>query len=782
MRHRVRRRVAAALGRAALVLLVLTILPASSRATETVILKLIVNSMDFGEQFIMMTGEGVILITPEDLLEIGLKRLPERAKGAEVSVEGTDYIPLYALAPEVTYELDEREAVLNITVAPGLFRKNVVDLSRKETSPAERTHNNSAFINYSLYYNMDDDFNFTSLSLPLEAGANIGGVLGLSTFSYTKNDTEDNLARLMTSVTVDDPGRQRRYVFGDVSAASGVLGGVGVSKNFSLTPFFVTSPVLTLKGVLETPSDVELYVDERLVETLHLGPGEFELTNITEATGRGNATLVIKDAFGRETRITRPFYISTSLLKPGLHEYSYNLGFRREGLGTEDFEYGGLAFSGFHRLGITESFTGRLSADADKETISLVSDAGFTLGGLGEATASASARRTLGRYGYSGSLGYSFGAKGIGGGLSISGFTKDFSYTATGASASAPHISGSLGLSYNVEMLGSFSASYSFTKKWIGTDTATTSLIYSKRLFDKASLFVRASRTRAGTKTDTVFAGLNFILGKERSGGLGYTVQDSGSSQNAYFSKNAPAGTGSGYRLSVDRNEDSSGTETYSSNASGIYRGRYGRYSADVRRSGEKNSYSLSASGALGFIGSSVHASRPINDAFALVKVGNVKGVRVSSNNQVVGRTNRNGEVFVPNLTSYYDNSLSIDDTDIPVNYEITDVSRRVSTPLRGGGVVGFKVKKLQAFLGSFAVVEKGEAKKAEYWGFEIRPEEETTTIIVGRDGEFYLENIPAGTWPARLFLKDKECRFDMTIPESEEMMVDMEEVRCEMD
>ncbi len=50
----------------------------------------------------------------------------------------------------------------------------------------------------------------------------------------------------------------------------------------------------------------------------------------------------------------------------------------------------------------------------------------------------------------------------------------------------------------------------------------------------------------------------------------------------------------------------------------------------------------------------------------------------------------------------------------------------------------------------------------------------------MGRDGEFYLENIPAGTYPARVYNNDLDCRFKLHIPESEETFVDLGEVYCE--
>ncbi len=58
--------------------------------------------------------------------------------------------------------------------------------------------------------------------------------------------------------------------------------------------------------------------------------------------------------------------------------------------------------------------------------------------------------------------------------------------------------------------------------------------------------------------------------------------------------------------------------------------------------------------------------------------------MKVYSSNQLVGVTDKKEEVIVPNLVSYLDNRLSIEDKDIPVNYDISEIVKYVSTPYRG--------------------------------------------------------------------------------------------------
>ena len=86
-------------------------------------------------------------------------------------------------------------------------------------------------------------------------------------------------------------------------------------------------------------------------------PGPFELNNIPVASGAGNAQIVVRDVFGRETTANQPYYYSTGVLERGLSEYVYSAGFVRDNFGSTSFDYGSPALLGFHRQGITDSLT-----------------------------------------------------------------------------------------------------------------------------------------------------------------------------------------------------------------------------------------------------------------------------------------------------------------------------------------------------------------------------------------------------------------------------------------
>lgn len=739
------------------------------------------NTEDKGELFLFLTPVKEVLLAQKDLVEIGLESLPT----STVELDGERYIPLTALAPDIQYAIDDKTATLHITADPRLLKKNVLDFAQREPGKTTHLKANTAFVNYNLGYELDDKFRYTSLSLPFEAGININERLFYSGFSYAKSPGDTKFSRLFSNLTFDDVDGPRRVVIGDYAASSGTLGsggnfgGVSITRNFALTPYFVTTPTLGLKGMAQTPSEVQVYVNGMLVRSEKLSPGKFEFQNIN-ATGSGDVELVIKDAYGKEDRVKMPFYLSSSILKPGVQDYAYSLGAKRQHLGQENFSYKEPTFVGFHRVGLTDNFTAGLRAEMDKDTINAGASVAALLGRVGAVDAAAAVSKDVGRRGYGGTLNYSFTDKnGFSARFSASGFSRGYAnLTQPTTAQNKMRTSRNASLSYNHQALGSISASYTQTDYFNQPAKSRTSIFYSRRLFKDVSLYVSGGRSKADTVMRDLFVGFNFLFGQQTSAGINRQRQDDQVTDSVSLQSNAPTGIGSGYRFNANRQQDSGKVDA---NGSYQYKGTHGIASADIWHSDGQNRYTLNESGGIAFINQSFYLSRPIYDSFALVKVGAIENVRVSNSSQKIGTTDKNGEVLVSNLISNYDNELSIDDQDIPVNYDISEVRKNVSTSYRGAGIINFDTAKLQGFGGLFSVTEKGVKQPAEYWGIEISQPDKTVTAVIGKAGEFYLENLASGQLSARLFLGDKECRFDIEIPASDAIMIDMGEVNCEI-
>jgi outer membrane usher protein len=762
-----------------LILIIVLSIPVTMQAA-TVPLKVFMNTVDKGELFVSLTTEDDILLSPEQLKELGFKGAPEKADIKE------ELISLKSLSPEVGFTLDVQESTLFLTVSPELLLKQAVDLGTRRPENVTHPKGNSAFLNYSINYSMDDQFDFQALNVPLEIGGRTGDYLFESNFFYTGTDAENKFVRLMTNIIKDNPEKIIRYTAGDFFASSGVLGGsamlggVSIMKNFSTNPYFVRYPGLQLSGLLNTPSQVDLYMNNVLVKHAKLASGEFDFSNLYSQTGAGNTVLVIKDAFGREERITTPFYLSTNLLKPGLHDYGYNLGFKRQDFGEKNFRYGEAQFLGFHRYGFTDIFTGGVRGEADKDMINLGPTATFLAGQAGVIDSGLAFSRGGGKYGYAAFADYTYNNTFFSGNASFSRFSEDYTNLSLEGGSPKPRFQAQAGIGFNLRELGSISTSVQVFSHYHEPGIKRESAFYSRNLGHNVSLSVSAARMESASVTYEFFAGLVFTLGNNNFGTVTYQDQDSYKSLSASIEKNTPAGPGFGYRLQANAQKDED--RTFRANSYVQYNGPYGSYSASARRVSGANSYDLSLSGAMEFIDQSVYFSRPINDSFALVKIDDVAGAKIYYSNNEVAVTNGKGEAIVPSLISYNDNKLSFEATDIPINYELKEMEKYIAPPYRSGSVVRFDLAKIQAFEGRIFLVARGEKIPAEFAGLEIMVDGEVKEAVIGKRGEFYMENLNPGRFPAKIIDGDKECVFEMVVPESMEITVKLGDMNCEMD
>jgi hypothetical protein len=70
--------------------------------------------------------------------------------------------------------------------------------------------------------------------------------------------------------------------------------------------------------------------------------------------------------------------------------------------------------------------------------------------------------------------------------------------------------------------------------------------------------------------------------------------------------------------------------------------------------------------------------------------------------------------------------------------------------------------------------------KPAEYIEFKMIVDGKELLSPTGKGGEFYLENIKPGKYRGELKYVDKTYTFDIIIPKSDEMLIDLGEIICE--
>ena len=756
------------------------VLCSPTEGAEIVPLKVIINTVDKGEHLLEMTPDGDMLLTKEQLTQFGFERIPEKA----VITEG-GHISLRSLSPAVSFSLSQQESALIITADSRFFGTNVISMRPTRPPAATSTKENSGFLNYAVNYSAGDEYECGSLSIPAELGLFIKDSFFFSNFSFTKTGTDGRLARMMTNITKDDTVNLIRYTAGDFYASSGalggscLLGGVSITKNFMLNPYFARCPGLSLSGLAQTPVEVELYINSVLTKKERLPAGAFEFLNFYGQTGAGDATLVIRDAFGREQTIETSFYLSSNLLKAGLHDYSYNLGFKRLNYGVESLHYTQPGFLGYHRYAFSNSFTGGLRGEVGQNMVNFGPLATFLVGGAGEVDTGLAVSKTRdGPYGFSAFLRHAYYSRGMRADAAFRYASRDYTNFTLEGSSHRPRLEGRVGLGFSMRSLGSISADVQFTSTYGGPDVKRVNLLYSRRLGNKVNVFVSASRTDGAAVAYQVFASLVLNLGTNQFGTLQFRSDDGRRTLSAGLEKNMPRGQGWSYELQANDNEkwQAEGWALLQ------YNGPYGIYSGTVRKTPGTDGYKVSLSGGIGYIDHSFFASRPITDCFALVKVGDIAGAKVYHSNEAVAVTNGQGRALVPGLISYLNNKLSYEAADIPINYELKGLEKYVTPAYRSGSVVRFEVTKTQAFEGRLFLLTKGEKTAAESALLELNVEGRIIEAVVGRRGEFYLENLKPGRYPAKVTFQDKHCSFELIVPESKDMIVTLGDIICKMD
>jgi outer membrane usher protein len=238
--------------------------------------------------------------------------------------------------------------------------------------------------------------------------------------------------------------------------------------------------------------------------------------------------------------------------------------------------------------------------------------------------------------------------------------------------------------------------------------------------------------------------------------------------------KSPPAGNGLGYRLQVNPNG-----EKIPANGSIQYRAPFGIYELNLNRNNGKNSGSVNISGNIIGIGNSVFLAPPVTQSFALIQVPGVRGVRGYSNNQEVGRTDSRGNLIVTNMRPYNGNNLKIQDEDIPLNYKIDANEKVITPPFRGGAVVLFPVQLIHSLVGTLSVETSGKTVIPSYGQLNITVNNQIINSPIGKEGDFYLDSVAPGKYPANVDYEGGICNFELTIPQSQEQMVNLGNLKC---
>jgi outer membrane usher protein len=746
-----------------------------AQTLDPVIFNVIINAQNHGEDFFLLSDTGEVLASPETLKSL-------RFKESLWHGQATDTISLQSLSPDLSFEIDENTVSLTISVPPALLENQEVEIEvpsglRYDIVSPEPV---SGFINYDINYFFTEK-GFKSLDVPWEVGLKMGHWLAYSQFRYARpaNQAGEH-QRLSTHLTWEDPEQLRQLVIGDFTvprqrlASGGEFGGLSLRTDFSLNPHFVRQPGVDFEAVIDTPSTVELYVNDSLIETRDLQPGEVTFRDIFTQTGSGKAVLVITDAFGTTRRITKPFYVDYDLLKEGLDEYGYHLGFERD-FSQPEARYGKLTALGFHRYGFSKTFTGGLHFELNPQISNVGLTATAVFGTSHKIETDLAISYNQGKWGYGVLINYyykppsSFEAQ-----LKIKAFSRDYANLSTQADDDKVRKHLTLRLTWNSQKWGRLSLSYSDIRRWLKTHLNSKRLSLSyQNTFKDIFLWLRANRTVDTSVHDEMVADLSYQLADNRR--LEYSFRHT-DGENQHVVNLLTQEDGENYQSTQFLEHQADGSTQLDKYLQ--YKGDYGTYTTSYRQTGDTYSGYLSLAGGLGLLRQGVYFTRPIYDSFALVQTG-LANVPIFLNHNRVGKTNMAGELLVPDLMAYAKNILSINPSDLPADYNVDKSTQLVQGRRRSGSVVTFDISKFSAVEGYLYLKTPTGELPIEQLPFEVRVNDKKIASFLGKDGYFYLENIPIGQYEATAILEKGICVVTLNIPESDAVLTDLGKLIC---
>jgi outer membrane usher protein len=746
-----------------LLLAMLTLTPSAALAQDTalaldeVFLVVVINQQEQGVAFLLRSDDR-LFVGSKDLRRWRL-HLPDTTP---LNRDGEDFYALDTLAG-LSYEFNESSQALTVQAPPSLFdatrlKGNVTDF----TAPTPASP--GGFLNYDVSANHAQGR--TSTSGLLELGGFAGWGSAQTSILAKDLNGQANAIRLDTTWTRDKPMQLASLRFGDAisgtSSWGGAVrfGGVQWTTNFSTQPGIIAFPLPGVSGEAALPSTVDLYVDSALRMSREVPSGPFSIQDLPVTTGQGDARLVVRDILGREQVITLPFYVTPRLLKLGLQEYSYELGFVRRNFGTDSNDYGRPLAVGTHRLGITKQFTGELHGEllSHQQTVGLGGVMLWPVAGV-----------------LSSSLAMSHSDKGVGGLLAL-GFQRQGRYVSFGANTQlasqhfaklglqpeelAPRQISQMVVNLATTDYGSFRANYT---QQAFRDRAGNKILtagYSRKVGSQGNLTASVTRILSGDAKTTFNLSFSMPLGNRVHASINTSAQPGREQARLEVSRSMPAGSGLGYRLAAGVGDsDRRAVEVSAQNGIGTYTLAVDQFQGQAAFRG-------SASGGVAFLGGSAFLSRRITDSFAVVQVPDYSGVGIYADNQLVARTDADGNALLPRLRPYQKNTVRIEQADLPLDAQIDAVQLDAVPYFRSGLLLKFPVKRSRGALLT-VVLENGEPLPS---GAQVRIlggyTQENEAFPTGLRGEVYLTGLAARN-RLRVTWLEQSCEFVLPFPES---------------
>lgn len=651
--------------------------------------------------------------------------------------------------PGVQVEYDSLAQRLLVQIPADWLPTQLVDASAREPLPLSGSR--GLLLNYDLYSLRTQGHTTSSVWSELRYFGPEGLVSSTGIYrqgsraGQTRADIGgqgDGYVRYDTHWTRTDPQTATQTAYGDLVtgalpwSTSVRLGGVQWSRNFGMRPDLVTYPLPMFSGQAAVPSAVDVFINGFRAASQPVEPGPFTFAGLPTVNGAGTASVVTTDALGRQVVTAVPFYVSTSLLRPGWTDYSVSLGALRQAYGQRSFAYGRALASGVLRRGLSDQVTAEAQAQLGEGLDVLGLGGVWQLGTWGVANASAAHGRVQGQgSGWQYSLGWQYST--TRGGIVVQqmqrtpGYGDAGTYAGDGFSLArrTRQVDARLNLgrgAWNLGWLEQIDA--------LGQRNRLVYGGYTLALGSRSFVSLTAGRT-LDTHQAQVRLQWTYLLGPQTSAQLSLGRQGDGTQGQISAQSNTPRDEGWGWNLG----HSFGGASQQYSQGTAQYRDRRFTLQGGVYDQQGQASQFAGVAGSLGWMDGYRFASNRISDGFALVSTQGEAGVPVLFNHQVVGRTDERGYALVTEVPAYYQGRYAIDPLALPADVHTPALERQAAVARGMGTLIELPVVRMRA--ATLTLVDpQGQPLPA---GTPVVHVEGDPTVV-GWDGMVYLSQVQA--------------------------------------
>lgn len=282
---------------------------------------------------------------------------------------------------------------LDLTIKSHLRKPLILSMGSKR-NVSVRKDNKITSDEVSAYLNMYTNVGLLSgsgnkpdINMKLEGSLNIKNTVLESTIDLRGGKVSGQ----KTTLTYDKPEKLQRFMLGNVSTGNKNfqenlrIDGIRLSKEFFMEPELQIRPKANESFVLDSDSEIEVFINNQLRQRFYLRAGIYSLEDIGLYDGANNIRVRIKDEFGKITVKTSQQYYDSHLLKKGLSLYAITVGYlSNKQTGVNNQLIRDPIISGYYQKGISKDLTLGFDAQISRNSFLLGSEliAPITLGSI----------------------------------------------------------------------------------------------------------------------------------------------------------------------------------------------------------------------------------------------------------------------------------------------------------------------------------------------------------------------------------------------------------------